>query len=123
VKSEVKATKAPDIRERTFRFSVEVVNLCRQHETTASASRVVSNQLLRAATSIGANVEEAYGSQSRADFAAKMSIACKEARETRYWIRLAEACGLFRPTSLGDFDREANEIVAILTTIAKKCRT
>ena len=119
----MKATKPQDIRKRTFQFSVDVVNLCRAHESASSSTRVVSNQLLRAATSIGANVEEAYGGQSPADFASKMGIACKEAPETRYWIRLAEACELFRSGSLAALDSESHELVAILTAIAKKCRT
>ena len=76
--------KVEDISVRTFRFAVRIVSLCQVLDSTPGISRTLANQLLRAGTSIGANVEEANGSQSRADFIAKMYIACKEARETHY---------------------------------------
>jgi four helix bundle protein len=82
----------------------------------------LANQLLRAATSIGANVEEGQGSQSRADFIAKYSIACKEARETHYWLRLLVASEIVAEPKLLDLIDEANQLVAILTTIIKKTR-
>ena len=77
-----------DIKERTFEFAVRVVTLCRELDEKPGVSRTIANQLLRSGTSIGANVEEAHGSQSKPDFIAKMSIATKEARETNYWLRL-----------------------------------
>jgi four helix bundle protein len=55
--------------------------------------QILSSQVLRSGTGIGANVEEAIGAQSRADFRAKMAIACKEARETAYWLRLLKDTG------------------------------
>ena len=80
------------------------------------------NQLLRSATSIGANIEEAQASHSRSDFAAKYSIACKEARETLYWLRLLTAAGLANPNTAQPLIQEANELVAILTTIVRKVK-
>jgi four helix bundle protein len=79
-------------------------------------------QLLRAGTSVGANVEEGQASQSRADFVSKYSIACKEARETLYWLRLIAASGLAAGDDLRALTTESNELVAILTTIVKKAR-
>lgn len=80
-----------DLTERTFEFARRVVKLCQVLDQTPGVSRTLANQLLRAGTSIGANVEEGQASQSRADFIAKYSIACKEARETHYWLRLLAA--------------------------------
>lgn len=78
----------PDIQQRTFAFAVRVVNLCKTLHQQDGIARILTRQVLRAGTSVGANVEEAQGAQSKADFTAKMSIAQKEARETVYWIRL-----------------------------------
>jgi four helix bundle protein len=85
-------------------------------------SRTLATQLLRSGTSIGANVEEAQGSQSRADFVAKSYIACKEARETHYWLRLLAAAKVVQPERLSYLTDEANQLVAILTSIVKKAR-
>ncbi|MFW6135663.1 MAG: four helix bundle protein [Chloroflexota bacterium] len=76
-----------DIRERSFQFAVEVIRAVRRLPSDP-ATRVVAHQLVKAATSVGANVEEADGAESRRDFIHKLSIARKEARETRYWLRL-----------------------------------
>jgi len=114
--------KPQDIRERTFEFSVRVVRLCQVLDERAGVPRTLANQLLRAGTSIGANVEEAHGSQSKADFTAKMYIACKEARETHYWLRLLAATDLLPSIKLDPITDEANQLVAILTTIVKKTR-
>ena len=77
-------------------------------------------QLTDAAMSIGANLEEARGAQSRADFHAKIRISLKEARETHYWLRLIAASSSLAPSRFTSLVKEANEMVAILTTIAKK---
>jgi four helix bundle protein len=110
------------LTERTFDFAVRVVDLCRDASRTSGTTRVLATQLLRSATSVGANVEEAQASQSRADFVAKYSIACKEARETRYWLRLFGACDLAPRSELNALTDEANQLVAILTAIVRKMR-
>jgi four helix bundle protein len=84
--------KPKDIRERTFNFAVSIVRLCQQLSERPGVTRSLGRQLLRAGTSIGANVEEAQAGQSRADFVSKYSIALKEARETMYWLRLIHEC-------------------------------
>ena len=96
--------------------------LCQALDQTPGVSRTLANQLLRSGTSIGANVEEGQGSQSRADFVAKYSIACKEARETHYWLRLLVASEIAAESKLQDLIDEANQIVAILTSIIKTTR-
>ncbi len=82
----------------------------------------MANQLLRSGTSIGANVEEGQAAQSEADFLSKYSIACKEARETRYWLRLLSESGIISPEELVDLMAECNELTAILTAIVKKVK-
>ena len=114
--------RPPDIKERTFQFSIRIVRLCQMLDASPGVPRTLANQLLRSGTSIGANVEEAHGSQSKADFIAKMYIACKEARETHYWLRLLVATELVPSPKLGELIDEANQIVAILTSIVKNTR-
>jgi len=114
--------KTRDIKERTFAFAVRAVRLCLELDQVAGVSRVLSNQLLCSATSIGANVEEAHGGQSRADFVSKMSSACKEARETDYWLRLLAATEVLSADRLESITDEANQLVAILISIVKNTR-
>jgi len=111
-----------DLPERTFAFAVRVVKLCEVLEQNVGVSRTLSRQLLRSGTSVGANVEEGQASQSRADFVAKYSIACKEARETHYWLRLLAETGILPTERLQPIAGECNELIAILTTIIKKSR-
>jgi four helix bundle protein len=80
--------KPADIGDRTFLFALRIVKLCMRLSEKPGVGRTLGNQLLRAGTSIGANVEEGRAAQSRADFISKNNIALKEARETRYWLRL-----------------------------------
>jgi four helix bundle protein len=107
------------IVERSFAFAVRVVKLCRFLEAQDRVSRTLANQLIRAGTSIGANIEEAQAGQSKADFTAKMAIARKEARETLYWLRLLKAAEIVESEKLNDITKEADELVRILTSIVK----
>ena len=111
------------IADRAFAFAVRIVKLCRTLEKTPSVSRTLANQLLRSGTSIGANLEESKGGQSRADFLAKVFIALKEARETHYWLRLLVASEVIAESQLEPLLDECNQLVAILTTIVKKTKT
>lgn len=110
---------AEDIRVRSFPFAVRIVKLCQALDSKPGVSRTFANQLLRSGTSVGANIEEAHGSQSKPDFIAKVYIACKEARETHYWLRLLAATKVLSITRLNDLTDEANQIVSILTAIVK----
>jgi four helix bundle protein len=115
-------TPKHDICDRSFDFAVRIVKLCETLNSASSVSRTLSDQLLRSGTSIGANIEEAQGGQSKADFISKMSIALKEARETQYWLRLLIASNLVPEQKLLPLKQEATELVAILTTIVKNSR-
>ena len=112
-----------DLPGRTFAFAVRVVKLCQALDANPGVSRTLGRQLLRSGTSIGANVEEGQASQSRADFVAKYSIACKEARETHYWLRLLAETSILPTDRLHPITDECNELIAILTTIVKKSRS
>ena len=84
-----KKVDKPDILERTIAYSLRIIKVYRELERD-SVGRVIGKHFLRSGTSIGANVHEAQGGQSKADFIAKMSIAHKEARESAYWMRLIQ---------------------------------
>lgn len=111
-----------DLPKRTFDFAKRIVALCRHLEDTPGVSRTLANQLFRSGTSIGANIEEGQASQSEADFLSKYSIACKEARETHYWLRLLSETNLVSADRLADMILEADELIAILTSIVRKIR-
>jgi len=87
--------------------------LIKQHEY------IISRQLLRCCTSIGANVEEAGAASSRKDFALKMSIASKEAREARYWLRLLKEDNFVKDYNFSGLINEIDQIINILTKIVK----
>jgi len=106
------------IDERTFKFSLQIIKLYKHLKT--EHEYIMSKQLLRAGTSIGAYVEEAQAAQSRRDFISKMSIASKEARESKYWIRLLAHSGhLDNYTESDKLLNEVNNIVNIITKIVK----
>jgi four helix bundle protein len=109
-----------DIQERAFAFACRIVRLTEHiHRCRSLSARVISRQLLNAGTSVGANLEEASSAQSKPDFISKCSIAAKEARESRYWLRLLGTCKLVDSKRLSPLIIEAGEIVAIVTTIVK----
>ncbi len=104
------------IKDKTFQFSLSVIELYKI--MIAQNEYVLSKQLLKAATSIGANVVEAGAAQSRKDFLSKMSIASKEARETQYWLMLLEGSGLVS-VEMKSYLEEVESIIRILTSIVK----
>ena len=110
-----------EIRERVFRFACEVVVLHDLLATRGSSARDMSRQLMRAATSIGANLEEADAGQSRPDFVSKCTIALKEAREALYWLRLLRATSKL-DAHADALIHECDRIVAVLTAIVRKTK-
>jgi four helix bundle protein len=99
-----------------------VVKLYQYLDETPGVPRIMANQLLRSGTSTGANVEEGQASQSQADFISKYSIACKEARENHYWLRLLAEPDIIPSGRLKELNAECDELIAILTTIVKKVK-
>ena len=108
-----------NIQERAFQFAVQVVGLVRTFPRTLDGAEV-GRQLIRAGTAIGANMEEADGAESRRDFIHKARIARKEARETRYWLKLCLSTTIGDPVSARALYREADELVRILSSIIAK---
>ena len=111
-----------DLPDRTFAFAERIVRLCLALEGENTVAATLVKQLLRSGTSIGANVEEAQASESKRDFVHKYSIATKEARETHYWLRLLAKSEVIPPSRIEPLTAEANELIAILTSICKKNR-
>ncbi len=108
------------IKDRSFKFSLSIIKLYKKLQ--GNNEFVISKQLLRSGTSIGANIEEANAAQSKKDFLHKMSIASKEARETSYWLRLLKESDLIK-TSVDEHLDEINQIIKIITKIVKTTST
>jgi four helix bundle protein len=104
------------IGQKSFQFALEIIDLYSRLQQ--QREYVLSKQLLRSGTSIGANVEEASGGQSTKDFLAKMYIAYKEARETKYWLRLMQKSQLVTIDVTNELEN-ADEIIRILSSILK----
>jgi len=105
------------IKNKTYEFALDIIRL--YVELRKQKEFVLSKQLLRSGTSIGANVEDATAAQSRKDFISKMSIASKEARETNYWLRLFRDSELCLGIDFSNLIKESDEIIRILTAIVK----
>ncbi|WP_162427535.1 four helix bundle protein [Pontibacter pudoricolor] len=106
------------IQSKSFDFAVQIVLLCNK---LAEEKRefILSKQLMRSGTSIGANVEEAIGGISTADFSAKISIAYKEAQETSYWLRLLHATAYIDQITFDTMHSAYVEISKILFSILR----
>lgn len=108
---------AHPIREKSFSFALVVIDLYKRLQV--DHEYVISKQLLRSGTSIGANVEEATAAESRRDFIHKMALASKEARESMYWLRLLSKSDLVPGLDLSIELASAHELVRMLTSIVK----
>ena len=104
------------IVEKSFAFSVSIIGLYQKLKSKNEFD--ISRQILRSGTSIGANVQEATAGVSRSDFANKMGIASKEARETRYWLLLIKETKLI-DEDLSEYLKNVEELNLILTSIVK----
>jgi four helix bundle protein len=111
-----------NLEERSFRFACTVAELCGQLVGRGPTVRELSRQLLRSGTSVGANLEEAVAAQSRADFISKCSLALKEAREVRYWLKLVAAAAQGTAAPIGPAVAEAGQLVAILAAIVRTAK-
>ena len=106
------------IENKSFDFAVRIVNL-HKHLSAEKKEFVLSKQLLRSGTSIGANISEAVRGQSKADFIAKMSIALKEANESHYWIRLLYKTDFLTEQEFNSIENDVVELIKILLSICK----
>jgi len=105
------------IKDKTYQFALEIIFLYKKMRDQNEF--ILSKQVIRSGTSIGANVEEAIAAQSRKDFISKMSISSKEARETNYWLRLLRDSNLCEGIDYTELIKDSEEIIKILTSIVK----
>ncbi|MBN3033219.1 MAG: four helix bundle protein [Candidatus Saganbacteria bacterium] len=110
--------KVYDIRERLLRFSRRIISLTKSLPRTID-SEVIIKQMVKSGTSIGANFEEADGALTKKDFINKVAIARKEAKETKYWLKIIAGNYLAKELIEQDI-KEAEEIICILSAILKK---
>ena len=108
------------ILNKSFELALDIIEL---YKILKSKNEfVLSKQLLRSGTSIGANIEEANAAQTKKDFATKMSIASKEARETRYWLRLLNKSKLIE-YEYENYLNKIDELIRIITAIVKTAQS
>lgn len=116
-------SKGRDLLPRVEDFAVRAVGLFRYlQEQPDRAGWVIGKQFLRAATSVGANAEEAQDASSRKDFVQKYSIALREAREARYWLRLMKRTEMVPADRIEPLLTEAGEIYAILSAVVRNAK-
>ena len=104
------------IQQKSFQFAIRIINLYK-YLINEKKEFVLSKQILRCGTSIGANVEESIGGQSERDFLSKISIAYKEARETLYWLKLLKETDYIKEDEFGTLFNDAEEICKIIGSI------
>lgn len=110
--------KSKDILKRSFNYTLRAVKLYQfLQEQRKGAGWILGRQYLRAASSIGANVEEAQAAESRADFIHKLGISQKEARESLYWLRVLAASELVPSERIEPLTRETEELLNVITSI------
>ena len=107
------------IETKSFDFAIRIVKLYK-HLSEDKGERIISKQVLRSGTSIGANVSEAQRGQTKPDFNAKMNVALKEANETYYWLRLLHSTDYLSDKEFESVEKDIREIIAILVSICKK---
>jgi len=105
--------------DKSFDFAIKIIDLYK-YLRYEKKEYVLSKQLLRSGTSIGANVEEAQAAQSKKDFISKMSISSKEARETHYWLRLLRRSNYI---AKDEIIQDCEELIRLLTSIVKSSET
>lgn len=110
------------ILDKSYQFAIEIINLYKKLKFD-NKEYILSSQLLRSGTSIGANMEEANGAQSKKDFFAKISIAYKEARETHYWLRLLRDTNMIEKEVAEDLINKAYELLKIIGSIQKSIKS
>lgn len=110
------------VQEKSFAFAVRIVHLAK-YLTEEKKEFILSKQVLRSGTSIGANIEEAIGGQTEKDFFAKLSISYKEARETKYWLRLLDATAYIDKELAKSLLEDIEELLRIIGSIQKTIKS
>lgn len=112
---------AEELKRRTKKFGLDVIKLVESMPSTQTG-RVIGNQLLRSALSVGANYRAACRGRSKAEFISKIGITIEEADESQHWLEMLADAGLVPQDKLKSLAKEANELIAILTASAKTAR-
>lgn len=107
---------------KSYLFALRIIKLFRFLSVEKKETHLFQ-QALRSGTSIGANIEEALGGSSRNDFKAKLDIAHKEARETRYWLRLMKDTAIMEPSAADSIIADCEELIKILTSILRTLKS
>ena len=110
------------VKNKSFKFAIRVVKLY-QYLTENKKEYVLSKQVLRSGTSIGALIRESEHAESTADFIHKLSIALKEANETEYWLELLENSGYLEKNEFESINNELTELLKLLTSIIKTTKS
>jgi four helix bundle protein len=118
----MRADKPRDLGQRTFLFACDIAGFCQRFSTEPGINRHIGPQLLRAGTSMGANLEEAKAAYSRREFASKTSLVLKEAREARHWLRLLSAQKLAPLDQIEPLLIESEELVAIFIATVRTAK-
>ena len=116
-----KSTSPDQLRQRTKTFALRVIKLVEALPETTTAA-VLGKQLLRSATSVGANYRAACRARSQAEFIAKMGIVLEEADECGYWLELLSESGVIPAARLVDLQRESEELTAIMVSSIKTAK-
>ncbi len=109
------------IQDKSYAFAVRIVKMY-QYLCTEKKEFVLSKQLLPSGTSVGANIEQAIGGQSKKDFFAKLTISYKEARETHYWIRLLTDTDYISKEQSDSLLKDVDELLKIIGSIQRTIR-
>ena len=110
------------LKDKSYTFALEVIQTYK-HLASQQKEFFLSKQILRSGTSIGANIEEAEGAQSKRDFLHKISISFKEAKETKYWLRLLKDSDLMDNLKADKLLNDVDELIKIMTAIIKTTKT
>ena len=113
--------KKDALKDNSYQFALKIIPLCRKLQIEEK-EYIISKQLAKSGTSIGANIEEASGAQSTNDFIAKFHISLKEARESNYWLRLLKDSGLITLVEYDELIKELNFIIKMLTKSLKTAK-
>ena len=106
------------VKEKSYRFSLKIIDLYK-YLVHSKKEYVLAKQILRCGTSIGAQIEESIGSQSRKDFLSKISISYKEARETHYWLRLLKDSDFIDRNQFDTLNADLQELLRLIGSIQK----
>ena len=113
--------KPNPVLDKSYAFALKIVPFCLKIQSERK-EYVLTKQLLKSGTSVGANVEEAEQAQSKKDFISKLSIALKEAHETRFWLRLMRDTKIAQEKETNELIEEIHQIIKLLVAIIKSSK-